>query len=314
MRKFKGKVLDRQHGPSTANIVLSTIHAAKGNEWDHVQVLAAGDKNGLCSLLPGFTRRKTRGSPAKPAQKAAGGITTAARERTLAQTAAYEFDFPFHKDSDLNLWYVALTRARKTLSIPPVFTDMIEALVHVRRAAHDRDCGGPACDPATNEHLIGEPNASGKQVQEQCNPGMIQAVNRSIVEPWRQSCAAAALCPEVGPGSTPPAPAETWFDGLVGRIAEHVRAAREEAAEHADADDGGRDDHWGDGHGCLGMCGEGCMAEAAGQDYLDPAEAAGGGGAETPALPSASAPAEDLGPASDWAGGGEADLPRTGHG
>jgi superfamily I DNA/RNA helicase len=47
IEKFKNFVLDRQFNTSEADIILSTVHSAKGMEWDQVQLCEESSRS-LC--------------------------------------------------------------------------------------------------------------------------------------------------------------------------------------------------------------------------------------------------------------------------
>ena len=89
-------------GAPAADVYLPTVHASKGREWDNVQVL--GD---LAVLACGVH-----------------GRTVAWRSAAGASGDEYA------------VWYVALTRARKLLSVPPQFVQLLDRL---------QGTSGPAC-------------------------------------------------------------------------------------------------------------------------------------------------------------------------
>lgn len=85
---FERDVLKRDVSEAEADVLLSTTHQAKGREWPHVQVLA--DFGPLARWVVG------RGAGLRG-----------------------ELDWPKSQADELNLWYVACTRAQETLSVPP---------------------------------------------------------------------------------------------------------------------------------------------------------------------------------------------------
>ena len=107
---FNELVLEKNFDHSEADVILSTIHAAKGMEWDRVQVVDHA-LTGLVNFdvkLPGMPSSFT--SPGKD----------------HPWDECVEFNFKNWGD-ELNLWYVALTRARKVLSVPPKFMALLTA-------------------------------------------------------------------------------------------------------------------------------------------------------------------------------------------
>ena len=101
---FQKYVMGYTFSPEEADIILSTCHSAKGMEWDNVQVcddfgsLRHFDKDGVVY---------TKFSP---------GV------RMKHEGKHWQFSFKEY-DDNINLMYVACTRAKKKLSIPPgIFT------------------------------------------------------------------------------------------------------------------------------------------------------------------------------------------------
>ena len=106
-------------------------------EWDNVEVcddLIALALFNICSIdiqSPGFTW---------------------AYDRPPGETARFGFK---EFGDDLNLWYVALTRAKRRLSLPPKFQDLVEAFGKIREfanAGRRLSAGGdglsqPGCEP-----------------------------------------------------------------------------------------------------------------------------------------------------------------------
>jgi hypothetical protein len=127
--EFKQKVMILNHhaNDETVNLVLSTIHAAKGLEWDRVEI-ADGS---LCDIAD-FQYSPTINSPIL--------ISPLKRPRIDGETNKYvsevhlqaEFDYVSWGDA-VNLWYVALTRARKILSVPPKFLMLMEIFTLVAK-------------------------------------------------------------------------------------------------------------------------------------------------------------------------------------
>jgi hypothetical protein len=113
---FEEHVLKQQYTQDEADIVLSTIHAAKGMEWDNVEICD--------DLVPLAKFRAVRRNPASPCiQTASVPLDRAAR-----------FDFAEYGDH-INLWYVAVTRARRRLSLPPKFKEMVDVFRQIQAFA-----------------------------------------------------------------------------------------------------------------------------------------------------------------------------------
>ncbi len=66
MELFKREVIDKNYKAEEADIILSTCHAAKGMEWDHVQVcedfmnLSKVHLSGKCSVSDKSNSNKKR--------------------------------------------------------------------------------------------------------------------------------------------------------------------------------------------------------------------------------------------------------------
>jgi len=102
MEQFYKGVLSKQYDPDDpeTDAVLSTVHAAKGMEWEHVQVL--NDDGGMSKL-------------------AEWGIC-AQHDHHRFQKAQFTAE---NFTEDLNIWYVAVTRARRTLGVPEAFAQLL---------------------------------------------------------------------------------------------------------------------------------------------------------------------------------------------
>ena len=94
VERFRADVVRKAIPVDRADVVLSTTHAAKGMEWDIVEL--ANDFIELAEV-----EMKHDGSAA--------------------------FKIP-SKGDDLNLWYVAVTRAKRKLTIPPKLMKLVEWL------------------------------------------------------------------------------------------------------------------------------------------------------------------------------------------
>ena len=106
---FKREVVNRNYTIEEADIILTTCHAAKGMEWEHVQV--AGDFVALACY--DAEKKKQQFANFEPASK---------KMKTSPKKWKFSFD-PW--GDDLNLLYVACTRAKRNLSLPSCVLDAI---------------------------------------------------------------------------------------------------------------------------------------------------------------------------------------------
>jgi UvrD/REP helicase N-terminal domain/UvrD-like helicase C-terminal domain len=128
MKVFQEEFMDKMVSPEEADIILTTCHSAKGKEWDNVQV--CDDFVELCSFAK---KERTPASLSTPDDEAS--------TKRPKLSDSWQFNFKGWGD-DVNLWYVALTRAKSMLSIPPRFLKLLEAFddVHEWEAiTHDAD-------------------------------------------------------------------------------------------------------------------------------------------------------------------------------
>jgi len=106
---FKSLILDQKYGVEEADIILTTTHAAKGQEWDNVQL--CNDFYQLeikppCEKVPN-------------AKKCVIRCPRTEKKRQLIQFHAKNFG------DDLNLLYVACTRGKNILSVPSYLKSLI---------------------------------------------------------------------------------------------------------------------------------------------------------------------------------------------
>mmetsp|Transcript_30586 Transcript_30586/g.64706 ORF Transcript_30586/g.64706 Transcript_30586/m.64706 type:complete len:1199 (+) Transcript_30586:90-3686(+) len=104
-----------------ADIILTTGHSAKGLEWDHVEIcddfldLSAAsftESQKLSLRHPSFLK-------AMPGQSAKSETPTSPLEISKGdRRKGWQFILSEYLDGDINLLYVAMTRAKKTLSVP----------------------------------------------------------------------------------------------------------------------------------------------------------------------------------------------------
>ena len=117
MRQFETEVLNQSWTEDQAELVLGTVHSAKGGEWDNVVVLA---DLGIDPLLAFQEKKNVNGGYAAYSER-----SNSQSSAQSGQGAQYEFRTKEFGDH-LNLWYVALTRAKKVLSVPWAFVRLFE--------------------------------------------------------------------------------------------------------------------------------------------------------------------------------------------
>eukprot|EP01094_Clydonella_sp_ATCC50884_P017663 TRINITY_DN3117_c0_g2_i1.p1 TRINITY_DN3117_c0_g2~~TRINITY_DN3117_c0_g2_i1.p1 ORF type:complete len:315 (-),score=85.90 TRINITY_DN3117_c0_g2_i1:424-1368(-) len=99
---FERCFLKRSVNERDADIVLTTAHSAKGLEWDRVQLIDCPALMGLESIV---VRKELKCGVSVP-------------------TALFDV----RAGDELNVWYVALTRAKRVLSLPPKFMHVLERM------------------------------------------------------------------------------------------------------------------------------------------------------------------------------------------
>lgn len=113
---FENNIVNQEYSCAEADVILSTIHAAKGMEWDRVQVLDYS----LTDLARFKVEPATTYSP------------SSSRQASPQRGTRYVAQMQWQSYGDLyNLWYVAVTRAKKELSIPPKMCLLLEQLHRV---------------------------------------------------------------------------------------------------------------------------------------------------------------------------------------
>jgi ATP-dependent exoDNAse (exonuclease V) beta subunit len=108
MDLFQDQVMNKAYRAEEADIILSTCHAAKGMEWNNVQV------------CDDFTNVVSKVNCKGPAKLVMGENGNTKRMLSTWQFAAKNFG------DDLNMLYVACTRAKRLLSIPPPLKMLLE--------------------------------------------------------------------------------------------------------------------------------------------------------------------------------------------
>jgi UvrD/REP helicase N-terminal domain len=105
---FRGEVMSKSYSAEEAHVILSTCHAAKGMEWSAVQV---------CDDFLDLIQIDNKGPQVKCQPNAPLGAKRPRNTYTKTTRSSWQFAFKSHGD-DVNLLYVACTRARKILSLP----------------------------------------------------------------------------------------------------------------------------------------------------------------------------------------------------
>jgi superfamily I DNA/RNA helicase len=137
LKKFEVNVLDKKLSPldPTVEVILSTIHAAKGLEWDRVMII----------------------------------------DETLKDISTFEdkggLDWLPYVD-DYNVWYVALTRAKKVLSVPSKYMTLVNDM---RITARLYRCLAKQMDVSDDDFVIGGKVRSVET---------IQAIYSKVAEVW----------------------------------------------------------------------------------------------------------------------------------
>lgn len=110
---FRENVLKKSTGINDCQILLTTAHGAKGLEYDNVEIL-----DDFIDL------------PVRTAQASSSNFTKA----SAVKKAEKEFSLNGWGD-DLNLWYVAATRAKKTLKLPAKFWVLVRFIARCMGAS-----------------------------------------------------------------------------------------------------------------------------------------------------------------------------------
>ena len=113
MESFKEHVMDNKYTEEEAHIILSTCHSAKGMEWNNVQV--CDDFINLHEF-----------QPEKPGNDRYQRYPYNNNKRAIDE-AQIKWQFAFDSwGDDVNLAYVACTRAKKVLSLPPCIFEVLK--------------------------------------------------------------------------------------------------------------------------------------------------------------------------------------------
>jgi hypothetical protein len=132
MDEFESRVLTNKCSEEDADIILTTVHSAKGLEWDHVIICD--------DLYPNLTVTESLPATIRHPSFLAScdNVKSETCDNVKSETFAclkmsigeyrkgWQFDLISFQDQDINMLYVALTRARRTLSVPASVTNILE--------------------------------------------------------------------------------------------------------------------------------------------------------------------------------------------
>jgi hypothetical protein len=122
MNLFQEQVMNKAYSADEADIILSTCHAAKGMEWDNVQV---------CDDFTDEVSKINCKGPIKITRDENGKVQ---------RIPTWQFAAKNYGD-DLNILYVACTRAKRLLSIPQslkMLLQQCDMLHDILQAKHER--------------------------------------------------------------------------------------------------------------------------------------------------------------------------------
>mmetsp|Transcript_18431 Transcript_18431/g.31190 ORF Transcript_18431/g.31190 Transcript_18431/m.31190 type:complete len:1010 (+) Transcript_18431:1561-4590(+) len=109
LEAFEVEVLDKKYSAEEAEIILTTCHSAKGLEWDNVEV---------CDDFINLTTKSyTQNAPLR------NGPEFLSTEVCKKPRAGWQMNLQSYGD-DINLLYVACTRAKKTLVVPQTIKNL----------------------------------------------------------------------------------------------------------------------------------------------------------------------------------------------
>ena len=138
VRIFEEQVLEKKYSADEADVILSTCHAAKGMEWDNVQVCQDFVELRVNESGP----QVVDGDLAQGNFSSPRGVASPFREQQMRRTS-WQMKFKDFGD-DVNLLYVACTRAKKILSVPESIVQYLKGCdsIHLWRQAYQKDNGG----------------------------------------------------------------------------------------------------------------------------------------------------------------------------
>ena len=126
--KYFEAQLDSKYSEDDADFILATCHSAKGLEWDHVE---------LCDDFMNFhSHSYVCNATEKPKPPFLSSINDLSIDTKPVVRLGWQFGIKNYGD-DLNLIYVAITRAKKTLSLPKTIETLLRDLDLIHFYAND---------------------------------------------------------------------------------------------------------------------------------------------------------------------------------
>jgi len=124
MDEFELRVLTNKCSEEDADIILTTVHSAKGLEWDHVIICDDLYPNlTVAERLPAIIRHP---SFLASCDNVKSEKFASLKMSTGENRKGWQFDLNPWQDQEINMLYVALTRARRTLSVPSCVINILE--------------------------------------------------------------------------------------------------------------------------------------------------------------------------------------------
>jgi F-box protein 18 (helicase) len=108
INRFREQVSEKKYSEKEADVILTSVHQAKGLEWDQVEVSDDFIDLGIKARNENDTMNDSFGDASKQ----------------LAVNEKVEFNVTSFGD-DVNLWYVAVTRAKKRLILPQKYWNIV---------------------------------------------------------------------------------------------------------------------------------------------------------------------------------------------
>ena len=178
---FKLEVLNKNYEPEMADLILTTVHSSKGMEWDLVLVL----DDDLCNLskykvVDKGIRWDSYGTLSRCAS--ADQLRHIDEKQGMIDCKSY--------GDDINMWYVAITRAKKVLGIPPKLKTLLLDWIKIGEAAdryenHESDMNIDGTKNMESIYLGVDENLEVKELEppHQLSPVDCFIVNRDVVVP-----------------------------------------------------------------------------------------------------------------------------------
>jgi len=165
LKKFEDDVVKRAVSEEKADLILGTIHQAKGGEWDNVVVL--DDLEHLLDFEPCSNNKISTQEDNSSFDPFASAAVVAKKP-----VEAKNWQFKTRHGDGLNLWYVAVTRAKKILSVPEKMTNLVTAMLAIPNYKPTE-----ADDDFENRNEVVLPEWMSEEVQQQ--------IYATLVLPWK---------------------------------------------------------------------------------------------------------------------------------